>query len=144
MSLEGRSPEDDIKENEKIRYRIMLESVYKFRFFVVGLIFAILSFAMQFPVKINHLYFFKLFEIGAWILLVIAGFYAIRDCGGFAKKMTEKVVEGLEPRQRSIMWKCFFLAIVFLLIVNIAGIFDHAPKSRSHFKRSKINIEKIK
>lgn len=31
--------------------RVILEAVYKFRFFLVGLVFAILDFAMQFPVR---------------------------------------------------------------------------------------------
>jgi hypothetical protein len=76
-----------LAEAEKTRYRVMLESIYKFRFFLVGLIFAILSFAMQFPVKSDHV-LIKLVEVSSWVFLVISGYFAIKDCGGFASKIT--------------------------------------------------------
>ena len=103
---------------EKNRHRVMLESVYKFRFFFVGLIFAILSFSLQFPVKTQNPYVIAI-EIFSWILLVISGFFALKDCGGFASKLTGEVLDGLVPFQRRAMWLSFFTAMVLMLAAKI-------------------------
>ena len=43
-------------EQEINRQRIVLESAAKFRFFFVALVFAILSFAIQFPIETTKFY----------------------------------------------------------------------------------------
>ena len=52
------------------RDRAMVEAVYKFRFFFVGLVFAILSFAMQFPVTTDN-QLIKITEAVSWFFLLI-------------------------------------------------------------------------
>jgi hypothetical protein len=108
-------------EGEKTRYRVMLESIYKFRQFFVAFVFAILSFSMQFQTK-NNTGWVKLPEIPAWILLAISGYFALKDCGGFADKITEEVAEGIPPPHRALMWKIFFFAIVLLLVARIVDV----------------------
>jgi len=105
-------------ESEKTRFRVMLESIYKFRQFFVAFVFAILSFSMQFPTKAKTLWV-KLPEFTAWILIAATGYFALRDCGGFATKITDKVVEGLEAPQRAWMWRLFFVAMILLLFARI-------------------------
>jgi hypothetical protein len=107
-----------IVDSDKTRYRVILESVYRFRQFYVAFVFAILSFAMQFPTKTVSLYV-KVPEIGAWVLLTCAGYFALKDCGGFEGVITEKVAEGIDSSHRKMMWKLFFWAIVLLLITRI-------------------------
>lgn len=105
-------------EGEKTRFRVMLESTYRFRQFFVAFVFAILSFAMQFPTKATTLWV-KLPEVTAWILLAATGYFALRDCGGFADKITDKVVEGLDTVHRARMWKLFFVSMVLLLVARV-------------------------
>jgi len=42
---------EDLLVRDRIRYQWMLESVAKFRFFFAGLVFAMLSFSVQFAVQ---------------------------------------------------------------------------------------------
>ena len=107
-----------LEEGEKTRYRVMLESIYKFQQFFVGFVFAILSFSMQFPTKATTLWV-RLPEVSAWLLLAATGYFALKDCGGFASKLTDKVVEGLEPSHRARMWIFFMAAVILLLIARI-------------------------
>jgi len=114
-------------EGEKTRYRVMLESIYKFRQFFVAFVFAILSFSMQFPTKATTPWV-KLPEVAAWILLAATGFFSLKDCGGFADKLTDKVVEGLDPPLRAWMWRLFFTAVILLLIARIVdGLLPLVP-----------------
>ena|SRR5438876_9830580 len=110
-------------QGDDTRYRVMLESIYKFRLFFVGFVFAILSFAMQFQAKATSAWV-KLPEFTAWIFLAAVGWFALRDCGGFARLLTEKVVEGIDPPQRLWMWALFLVAVLLLLFARIAdGVF---------------------
>ncbi len=104
-------------ENEKIRYEQMLGAVYKFRFFFVGLVFAMLSFAMQYPVSVP-VGFIKNIEFVSWLLLIYTGFLALRDCGGFSSLLTEKTLEGLTPFWRSVMWKAFLTSVILLFLAK--------------------------
>ena len=79
----NRDPIDPVSDEMHItRDRAMVESVYKFKFFFVGLVFAILSFSMQFPVK-TEIIIIRTTEIISWLLLLVTGYFAIKDCGGF-------------------------------------------------------------
>ena len=112
----------DLREWEQIRYQAMLDSIYKFRLFWVGLLFAVLSFALQFPVKSTTLGV-KLAEMLAWTLLFVTALFAIKDCGGFVGTITEKVTEGLRSSERRWMWRCFLAATLLLLLAKILDAF---------------------
>lgn len=103
------------------RDRAMVEAIYKFRFFFVGLVFAILSFAMQFPVSTESMCI-KSLEGVSWLFLLITGFFAIKDCGGFAKIINEEAINGIKQNQRQIMWFSFFLSIALLFIVKVSAL----------------------
>lgn len=105
-------------EGEKTRYRVMLESIYRFQQFFVAFVFAILSFAMQFPTKATTLWV-RLPEVSAWLFLAATGYFALKDCGGFASKLTDEVVAGLEPSHRATMWRLFLAAVILLLTARI-------------------------
>lgn len=105
-------------EGEKTRYRVMLESIYRFRHFFVAFVFAILSFSMQFSTKATTLWV-KLPEVAAWMLLAATGFFALKDCGGFADKLTDEIVEGLDSQNRALMWRLFFAAMILLLAARV-------------------------
>jgi len=107
----------DRLERERIRYQWMLDSIRRLRFFFCGLVFAMLSFSLQFQVESPSKLIIG-FEFGSWILLAITGFYALKDCGGFAIKLTEDVFEGLKPKERKRMWQVFFGAIVLLMFAK--------------------------
>ena len=84
----------------------------------MAFVFAILSFSMQFPTKATTLWV-KPPEVSAWMLLAATGYFALKDCGGFADTLTDKVVEGLDSPHRALMWKLFFAAMVLLLAARV-------------------------
>lgn len=107
-------------EEEKNRQRVALESAAKFRFFFVGLVFAILSFAIQFPVKSTELCL-KLAEASSWGLIAITGLLALADIGGFSLSSEPK--SSLTRYARGAMWLCFLLGVVLLLTSKIWASF---------------------
>ena len=109
--MEQKGQEDDRVARDRIRYQWMLDSVSKFRLLFVGLVFAILSFSVQFSVAIANRAA-KGCQLAAWILLLLTGMLSLRDAGGFVAKNTDDVFEGLSPAVRRLMWWCFLLAIV--------------------------------
>jgi hypothetical protein len=115
---------EDLMIRERIRYQWMLEGVSKFRFFFAGLVFAMLSFSVQFAVQTTDPTA-RWCQVIAWTFLVVTGMLALRDAGGFVTKYTENVFEGLSPTIRRFMWACFFLGVVFLAATRV--ISDRAP-----------------
>ena len=114
---------DPVHEEMTItRDRAMVEAIYKFRFFFVALVFAILSFAMQFPV-VTASACIKSIEAFYWLLLIVTGFLAIKDCGGFASIINEEAINGLKQKQRKTMWALFFIAIILLFIAKVSVLF---------------------
>lgn len=107
-------------EEEKNRQRIVLESAAKFRFFFVGLVFAILSFAIQFPVKSYELWL-KLAEASSWGLIAVTGILALADIGGFSPSPEPNL--SLTKFARGAMWLCFLLGVVLLLTAKIWASF---------------------
>ena len=107
----------DVLERDRIRYQWMLDSLFKFRLFFTALVFTILSFSIQFQVNTNDRLIIA-FEIGAWILLGITGYFSLKDCGGFSSKITEQSFEGLSQKQRKAMWACFFGGLVLLMVAK--------------------------
>jgi len=111
--MEQKDQEDDRVARDRIRYQWMLDSVSKFRLLFVGLVFAILSFSVQFsdPTANRGA---KGCQLVAWILLLSTGMLSLREAGGFVAMNTEIVFDGLSPARRRLMWWCFLLAIVLL------------------------------
>ena len=103
-------------DEEKNRQRIALESAAKFRFFFVGLVFAILSFAIQFPIE-GAGYYLKLAEAASWAFIAITGLLALADIGGFSRSSEPK--SKLTEFARGAMWACFLVGILLLLTSKI-------------------------
>ncbi|MDD4980931.1 MAG: hypothetical protein PHC54_06680 [Candidatus Omnitrophica bacterium] len=99
-------------------------NIYKFNLFFTGLVFAIVSFAMQFPVKSACLEL-RIAEGCSWALFLITGICALYVCGGFVTKHTDSVLRKREeklPLIRFWMWVLFIVAIVVLAIVKTADL----------------------
>src|SRR2546428_13645348 len=116
--MERKGQKDDLMAAGPLRYQWMLDSVSKFRLFFAGLVFAILSFSVQFSVVTANRAA-KGCQLAAWILLLVTGMLSVRDAGGFVTKNTQDVFEGLSPSTRWRMWACFLLAIVLLMSARL-------------------------
>lgn len=108
-------------EHEKNRQRVVLESAAKFRFFFVGLVFAILSFAIQFPIKSEEFYL-KLTETSSWALIATTGLLSLADIGGFS--LSSEPNSSLTKLARGVMWVCFLFGVVLLLASKICASFE--------------------
>jgi hypothetical protein len=107
-------------DQEMNRQRVDLETAAKFRFFFVGLVFAILSFAIQFPIKTFE-FGLKLSEATSWGLIAITGLFALVDIGGFS--LSSESNKRLTTYARVAMWVCFFTGVVLLLASKIWASF---------------------
>ena len=121
------SGQEDLRARERLRYQWMLDSVSKFRLFFVGLVFAMLSFSVQFAVQTTDRAA-RWCQVLSWIFLGLTGMLALRDAGGLIAKNTEKVFDGLPPRTRRFMWLCFTLGVVLLAAARFFS--DGAPNFR--------------
>jgi hypothetical protein len=106
--------------SERIRYEWMLASLQKFRLFFAGLVFAILSFSVQFAIKPSN-NFTALFQLFSWLSLLLTGILALRDAGGFFSEYTERAFQGLKPEMRHLMWILFVSAIFMLILVRVGN-----------------------
>jgi hypothetical protein len=118
-----RSPLDGGIELERIKNenRIEIELASKFRFFFVALVFAILSFAVQFPTSTSSVWL-KLVEATAWIGLAASGLLALVDVGAF--RIIRHSTGYLAPFGRVLMWFFFLIAIAALLVAKIWASFN--------------------
>lgn len=113
---------DDRLERDRIHYEWMLASIARFRLFFAGLVFAILSFSIQFAmVPKANASLVNTIHVIAWLLLIAAGFLALRDAGGFISKHTEESFNGLSSSWRKIMWGMFAVALLLLVSARILG-----------------------
>ena len=113
-----------LREAEKDWNLERVRNIYKFDFFFTGLVFAIVSFAIQFPVK-NKSWILKIVEGFSWLLFIIAGICSLYVCGGFITRHTEIVLKKREariPKVRFCMWLFFIAAILVLVIVKIVDL----------------------
>lgn len=107
-----------------------VRNLYKFDFFFAGLVFAVLSFGMQFSVKSCCTYL-KIAESISWVLFLIVGLCVLYVCGGFLTQHTHGELEKRQkdsPKVRRIMWVLFVFAVGILSIVRIVDLFYTAPK----------------
>lgn len=101
-----------------------LRNIYKFDFFFAGLVFAIVSFAMQFPIK-SHFIYLRIAEGVSWVLFLAVGICALYICGGFFTKHTHAALQKRNehlPKVRCWMWRLFISAIGILAIVKIVDL----------------------
>ncbi len=107
-------------ERAKTEHRVSVEAASKFRFFFVGLVFAMLSFAIQFPMKAGAL-MLKVVESSSWALLAISGLLALADIGGFSAQDCGGTRLSISARR--FMWLFFLLAVALLLTSKILASF---------------------
>jgi hypothetical protein len=112
IEAKERARADTEKQLEKVR------SIYKFHFFFTALVFAILSFAIQFPVSSENLWI-KIMEVVSWLLIAATALLALKQIGGFAPIDTMEYHQGLNIRWRKVMWFLFFVGVWMLLIAKI-------------------------
>ena len=101
-----------------------LRNIYKFDFFFAGLVFAIVSFAMQFPIK-NNCICLRIAEGVSWVLFLVVGICALYVCGGFLTRHTHEALQKRNehlPAVRCWMWRFFIGAIGILTIVKIIDL----------------------
>jgi len=85
----------------------------RFAFFFTGLVFAILSFAIQFRVSSEALYI-KSFETGSWVALSVTGLLALRMLGAFPATH-----ERMSARGQLLMDALFIIGVAALLAAKI-------------------------
>ncbi len=113
---------DDRLNRDRIHYEWMLASIARFRLFFAGLVFAILSFSIQFAmVPKANASLVNTIHVIAWLLLIAVGFLALRDAGGFVSKHTEETFNGLSSCWRKAMWGMFAIALLLLISGRILG-----------------------
>lgn len=120
---EGEDEKPIEKELRQQSHEIHLErvrSIYKFHFFFAGLVFAILSFAIQYPVKGNNS-MIRGYEALSWGLLAFTGLLALKQIGGFAPEGTNKYLQNLRKNWMIVMWSSFVSGLVLLIIVKIVS-----------------------
>lgn len=125
MSEENKqSTEKELREATIAWESERLRSIYKFELFFSGLVFATVSFAMQFPVR-SSWFGLKIAEAFSWVLFLIVGMCALYVCGGFRIRDTHGALRKHDeylPKIRSCMWVLFVSAIVILAIVKITDL----------------------
>jgi hypothetical protein len=118
----GHEMQRDERKEEAELYRLNLQYLMRFYLFFVGLVFAILSFSMQYSIKTPYIYI-KSAEIVAWFLLLISGLLGLKEIGAFTIKNSGKVLERLGPFARFIMWIFFSGALLILVITRAINSF---------------------
>jgi len=104
-----------------MKHQWTLDSLQRFRLFFSGLVFAILSFSIQFAIQQADVVV-KWLQGTAWFFLLFAGFFALKDAGGFVSEYNERSFDGLKPKTRIIMWVLFALSIILLGVARILSM----------------------
>jgi hypothetical protein len=116
--METSTENERFDQIQKIKDRVRLESEVKLKFFMVGLIFAILSFAIQSPVESGPA-LLKTAEAACWAMFAGAGIFSIRDIGGFSVESND--VGLLSRKEKSFMWFLFLSGLYGLIIVKMTA-----------------------
>lgn len=107
------SRETDLVQTKE---RVAVESEVKLRFFMVALVFTIISFAIQNSLEDAPLWL-RGIEALSWILLSGAGIFGIKDIGGFS--LAHAKVGNLTRNGRAFMWGCFLSGLYGLMLVKM-------------------------
>ncbi len=91
------------------------KAFYRYRLFFCSLVFAILSFAIQFSVK-SDCNLLRVLEGCGWIFLLLCGFLSIRELGGFRLK---NIYIGLSPKWQFAKYALFVVAMLLLIISKL-------------------------
>jgi len=115
---------DKLQEQEYLLHLEKVKFIYKFQFFFTGLVFAILSFSIQYSTN-NENIIIKFIEISSWIFLFVSGIFSIKNIGGFVLDDTNKYQKDiyLNKKERFTMWITFVLGVIFLLVSKIWNMF---------------------
>lgn len=130
MDNNGKDIKKELKRAETEWDLERLRNIYKFDFFFAGLVFAIVSFAMQFPIK-SHCLYLRIAEAVSWVLFLAVGICALYVCGGFLTRHTHGALQKRHeclPKVRCWMWRFFVVAIGILAIVKIVDLVYFLPK----------------
>lgn len=123
MSISGGILEYSGQEQLRAEIEKELENVrsnYRFNFFFSGLVFAILSFAIQFPVKGDTVWI-KIIEAVSWIVIGLTGILALKQMGGFSLKNATATRSGLSRNWQFTMWTLFLYDVSLLLLSKIVN-----------------------
>jgi len=111
--------EKRIDEEKKV---ISFQFLRKFYFFLTGLIFAILSLAVQHPTPTSYT-ITKVIEILGWIFILCAGLLSLREIGAFLMRDIDH--QPLSQRGRKWLWYLFVIGIALLMVTRILGSFEN-------------------
>ncbi|GMT42296.1 MAG: hypothetical protein IEMM0002_0707 [bacterium] len=109
--------EEELRKQNHDLHLERVKSIYKFHFFFAGLVFAILSFAIQFPVTGSNSTIREL-ETVSWALIAATGLLALKQIGGFSLEDTDEYHSGLSKNWRKTMWFLFVLGLSLLIFVK--------------------------
>ncbi|HHF7365606.1 TPA: hypothetical protein ACPSKY_000706 [Legionella bozemanae] len=96
---------------------------YKFKLFICGLIFAVLSLAVQHPVE-SHSVLLKILEIFSWLFLLLSGYFSLVWVGNFHIHFISQGFEKFRQvfkRKWSpeiLMWRLFYISLFLLVMVK--------------------------
>jgi hypothetical protein len=119
------------KERARSDTEVYLEkvrSIYKFHFFFTALIFAILSFAIQFPVETDYVWI-KILEVISWAIIAFTALLSLKQLGGFSSEDTLKFHSGLGKVWRYLMWILFVAGVILLLTAKIMSSLNNINKT---------------
>ena len=100
-----------------------IDAEHKSRFFFAALIFAILSFAIQFPIKGNCI-ILKIAEVFSWFIMILSGYFSLVICGGISIKIISGSAQIIndhfhkEWTNEILMWRLFYSSLFLLLVVK--------------------------
>ena len=105
-------------------YMERVRNAYRFEYFFAGLVFAVLSFAIQYPVA-ESVRFIKSLEAVSWVALALTGLMSLKGLGGFAPTYasTYKQTVMLSEPARKVMWGLFVVGVSALLAAKILDSF---------------------
>ncbi|HAZ7573794.1 hypothetical protein OQJ02_05060 [Legionella sp. PATHC032] len=115
-SLDQKLHEHEVKSNKDFESKLKL--------FMTALIFAILSFAIQYPIKSSSGICLKLMEIFSWVILLLSGYFSLVVCSKFPIGVISKLADKINVfwsknwTDEILMWRLFYFSLFLLLLVK--------------------------